>query len=300
MRRIICLLSVVLVLCVCALPAFASTDGEGQMYYTPIGFDTISGITSTGSIASRFEWLFSFGQLPTADIVYFSLGAGGYGSQIRDGEYYGQINLTSAAGLDGFLNLPIYPKYELRARNVVVRPYSLDGLRVSLFNMPNTVITKCRVVVSAQNIDVSPSTGQLLSNTFENSRTEYPSNSVVEVGKYIHNALKTMPIYNNQVMYLTSVVVEFEVVTEDARKIELRVQCPFDYLATSPPSFATFLRTVYIDLPSDSVNFDVGSFLGNSVGTFMSTPIWGEFTLGHLLGIALTLGVLFFALKLLV
>lgn len=297
MRKIICLLGAVAVLVCCALPAFASTDGEGTMYYTPLLFDTINGVTATGDVASRFEWLFGFGQIPTENTVYFSLGAGGYSSQVRDGEYYGQISMARNTGLDGFLNLPYHPKYELKLREKVIQPFALDDYELRLYNMPNTLINSCRITVTTQMFSASGD-GSLNNISISSGVTYTVNSNTLRIGHLLHETLKGMTTYNKELMYISVLDVTFTLSTEPINKVEFRVVSPWNGLNTNPPTMMEWVRTQRVVLPSDS--FEVGSFLGTSVSNFMSTPIFNDFTFGHLLGISLTLGVLFFALKLLV
>lgn len=107
---------------------------------------------------------------------------------------------------------------------------------------------------------------------------------------------------NNQLFGYLAIDVELDILPNTTVN-HFEIYTRSSALSYSAPDLQAWISSKLGQIaPTDpgTVDFNVGTFLGNSVAGFMETPIWGEFTFGHLLGIALTLGVLFFALKLLV
>lgn len=305
MRRLICLLSVVLVLCICAVPAFAIGEGTGNARYSLIPFDFIV-FSGYGGPLDYFA-------------NYSRVGTNLRTSMVMDGDagsgtvYCDTVCLSNS--LSSVYQLPFSPATGSSATSSVAFYLEED---VAIFNNDavyfqindNFTVTSVRVYGSYVTPFVEDGTLKSFVHGFdERLALTYSSNQVMYIDDLVQQVIPQSD-FRRDGMYFQQLVVQFFVRRDNVDSPTILFMCSSNTygINTEPNSFVSWWNARAPEHPipsppvppSGPVNFNVGTFLGNSVGTFMETPIFGDFTLGHLFGISLTLGVLFFALKLMV
>ena len=307
-RRIACLASVVLILCACAVPVFALGEDYGASRYASIPFDylTVSGYGGPIDYFGRYSKVGT--DLDTTimgfpDDLFFTNYTTCDTRQIYtsyDFSFIPAAGATSTTSVSFTLNDSFIKPLD----NGTI--FRIGAISDSVNEEQTTSYTVTSVYVggyyytAGMATDGSPSF--FMNNFGETVAITYADYQAIDIADLIRTVIPSKD-FNADGMYFGELNIQFRV-RRDYGFNGLRVTCTSNQYGTytTPMSFSGWaseqLRT--LSYPEDTSNFNVGTFLGNSVSTFMTTPIWGEFTIGHLLGISLTLGLLFYVLKMLV
>lgn len=298
MRRILCLLSVILVLAACAVPAFAfgGSEQSGTVVYAPALFDE----WYTDSEGGPYEWLFNFYRASSASVQRnFS-----FSSPSGWEHYYGYI-ITNSREFEGVIGV-YQDDFTLVANNKFFRIEACDNYTISFNNALR--IKSIRLygsyLVANRNAD-----GQVVMERRNFDYTHQMGSKIIRgitLGTELRNALSNKVGFDVSGMFFEKLSLDFACEITDVDTPYMTVIYPRSSASSVYYDFRSWVNHQLSDFDTDPrppqapIKFDIGTFLGDSVSAFMSTPIFNEFTFGHLFGIVLTLGVLFFALKLLV
>lgn len=302
MRRILCLISVFVVLCACALPAFAIGEGSGASRYSLIPFDYIV-FSGYGGPLDYFANYSRVGTVLRTSMVMD--GDAGSGTVYCDTRCPGN-------SISSIYQLPFAPASGSTATSSVAFHLEED---VAIFNdnavgfqiSDNFTVTSVRVYGSYVTPVVWDGTLKSMTNVFdERLAVTFTSSQIMYIDDLVQQVIPSSQ-FRRDGMYFQQLVVQFFVRRDNSDARSMLFSCSSNTYGvnTTPNSFVAWwnARASEYQLPTpptQSVDFNVGTFLGDSVNAFMTTPIWENFTLGHLLAISLTIGIVFLVLKMIV
>lgn len=299
MRRVFCLIFVVVILCVCALPAFALGEDYGAPRYNGIPFDSLV-ISGYGGPIEYFgaesrigtELNGSIYGFPNDRLLTYSTICS---AQLLSCGY--NFDFVPASGATSTTQVSFVMNQKYAVINEGGLQFYFSGYN-SNFTVTSIEITGAYYTIYSSS--GKPQTGFV--NFGKTFSTNLTGTKTFDITPYILEAIDYKPAGNG--VFFRNLTVNFRV-RRDSGDSDLSVTTVATPQGTytQPVAFSNWLNPALSSFDytnSSNHDFDVGTILGNSVAGFLAVPIWGEFSFGHLLGIAITLGVLFFALKLLV
>lgn len=316
--RCFAVLTASLILCACVAPAFAlgSSDVSGRIFSClPIDYYYFQ--NGDGPL----DWVFNCSRFGS-DVYYryatYDNTLPGY-ETMSDG-YLVAIDSASQDYLSGSFTGPLFQTPQSTPSNVIKHS------QISL-EIVDEVIDTTRLTNSFSiwyggegtlgkfhvygNLYV-PKTNDNGTVSITTETIDYSENIIYSEDVYLSNivksALQTSENYVNGRMAVSRLFIDFVAYPKNSYDNGFTIQVRDDNVSTTRTTIGAWFNNVVSSATPpttpppvvDTTGFNVGVFLGDTVSSFMNTPIWGEFTYGHIFGIALTLGVLFFALKLMV
>lgn len=307
MRRVFPIIAALVILLSCAVPAFASSDGSGRVYYASIPFQYIT-VNGNGISGGPYEWVMAYGNIPTEQTVYFSMGGTqGYGGQIRDGKYYGQIS-GGSAGLVGYFHFDSN-SITLSAKNVMIQTDALNyGYSIGLND--GTGFIRSLSITATAVVPVVNESGKYVVYEQTSSKVFTLNGLSVNVASCLLEVLEQLDYYYfSNYVFLTDLKVTVTGSYEVSETLhEWKVSCPFNALNTQYPSFTSWLEEIpnggsVEQLPPTAGESDgsyFGDFLGGTISAFLNTELFPGFSFGTIFYIVLAVGILLWFITLLI
>lgn len=299
MRRVFCLISVVVILCVCALPAFALGEDYGAPRYNGIPFDSLVisgyggpieyfgaesriGTELNGSIYGfPNDRLLTYGTICSAQLLSCSY----------DFDFVPASGATSTTQVSFVMN----QKYAVLNKGGL--QFYFSG-RTSNFTVTSIEVTGSYYTIYSSS--GRPQTGFV--NFGKTFTTNLTGTKTFDIVPYILDAIDFSPVGNG--VFFRNLTVNFRVRRDNGDSdLGVTTIATPQGTYTQPVAFSNWLNPALssFDYTNASDNdFNLGRFLGDSVSGFMTVEIWDGFTFGDILGIVLTLAVMFMAIRLLV
>ena len=298
MRRVFCLISAIVILGLCALPAFALGEDYGGARYNGIPFDSlvISGyggpieyFGAESRVGTELDGSI-FGFPEDRLILYGTACTAQYLTTTYECDFVPASGATSTTQVSFVMN----QKYA---------KINEGGLRFKFDARDDTSFTVTSIEVTGSYYTVysssgKPHTGYVnFGKTFTTNLTN--TSATYDFAPYILDAIDFKPIGNG--VYFKNLTVNFRVRRDsgDGDLQILTIGTPYGTY-TEPVSFSNWLNPALssFDYSNASNNdFNLGLFLKESVDAFMGLEILPNFTIGSLFIASISFGVLLWFIR---
>lgn len=289
LTRIFCIVSVVILLVACAVPAFAlGANSNYTNLYSALPFQYMY----FNRLGGPFEY-------PCAQTRRDSYVEVNYDCQSLSGSPDYDLHLSSQAD---YLDANFFFPYDIYAITLEMRDSlaRINDASIQLAAYDGDLIWSIHIygtyLVPSYSSD---GTVTFASYSFDSRFIEQTNK--LELKDYLMLTFnnKTRFNFNNQYFKYLCIDIELEPVPNTTIN-HFEIYNRKSSFSSSAPDVSKWFRDTLGPAPEPSVHLNVGTFLGDSVNSFMTTPIWDDFTFGHLLAISFTIGIVFLVLKMIV